>query len=346
MEPLEIDGAYGEGGGQIIRSAVSLSCITGRPIRLVNIRRNRRVGGLRPQHLTSVRILQRISNAEVSGAEIGSAELGFVPRAIRGGEIAANVGTAGSIPLILQTIIPLAGTINQRLAVTVSGGTDVSWSPSMDYTRNVLREALGRMGMRFSIDVRRRGYYPRGGGAAELQVFPSSIRPISVAGRTSKDVKLSCTVSKIPVKDIRGDVERVRRDLEGRGFSVDVRITKEDAADAGSALLAYSIGDDSVYGTDALYDVARGGFDMNLDGITGDGFAIDANLADMLVVPASMAACTTRFHVGTITDHLKTNLFVTSKITGCRYGVGRISGGYEVIIEGVSDPGIEQRRKE
>ena len=144
MDFVEINGGHGEGGGQIIRSAITLSCITKKPIHIVNIRKNRKNQDLKPQHITAIKILQKISNAEVIGNKIGSTELKFIPKEIKSQILNEDVGTAGSISLILQTIIPLGIVLKKKLQVTIRGGTDVFWSPTMDYTERVLKEAYSR----------------------------------------------------------------------------------------------------------------------------------------------------------------------------------------------------------
>jgi RNA 3'-terminal phosphate cyclase (ATP) len=137
MEFLKINGAHGEGGGQIIRSAITLSCITKQPIHLENIRKNRKVSGLKPQHLTAITLLQKIANAKVIGAEIGSTELKFIPGNIENLDLDADVGTAGSIPLILQVLIPVVSISQKKLDLKIKGGTDVLWSPTIDYTQHL-----------------------------------------------------------------------------------------------------------------------------------------------------------------------------------------------------------------
>src|SRR5690349_8473573 len=135
MEPLKIDGSYGEGGGQIIRTAVTLSSITGIPVEVENIRKNRDVPGLRPQHLTGIKILAKICNAKVDGLHVGSTAIRFFPSKINDSTLKENVGTAGSIPLILQVIIPAVAISKKKLQLSIMGGTDVAWSPTSDYTK-------------------------------------------------------------------------------------------------------------------------------------------------------------------------------------------------------------------
>ncbi len=210
MDFLKINGGYGEGGGQIIRSAITLSCITKRPIHLENIRKNRKVPGLRPQHLTSIKILQKVANAKVVGAEIGSTELKFIPGNIKNLELVEDVGTAGSISLILQVLIPVVAISQKKLSLTIKGGTDVLWSPSIDYTRYVLRDAFSRMGIEFSLELCKRGYYPKGGGEINLHVNPSNLKSISFTKRKTNSVKMICTFSKLPIEEIKSKVNKIK----------------------------------------------------------------------------------------------------------------------------------------
>ena len=341
MEFLKINGGYGEGGGQIIRSAIALSCITKRPIHLENIRKNRKVPGLRPQHLTAIKILQKVANAKVVGAEIGSTELKFIPGNIKNLELVEDVGTAGSISLILQVLIPVVAISQKKLSLTIKGGTDVLWSPSIDYTQYVLRDAFSRMGIEFSFELIKRGYYPKGGGEINLQVYPSRVKSISFLQRKTNSVKLICTFSKLSIEKIKNQIEEIKKKLTKENFIVEIEIKNQEAEDSGASLLIYSIDEDSIIGVDALFDKNTQRFDLDLDKFVKNSLGVDDNLADMLVVPASLGQKKTTFQVRKITKHLETNLFVTSKITGCKYGIRRLTNGFEVIIEGVSDSSIK-----
>jgi len=338
---LKINGGYGEGGGQIIRSAIALSCITRQPIHVENIRKNRKVPGLRPQHLTAIKILQKVANAKVIGAEIGSTELKFIPGNIKNLELVENVGTAGSISLILQVLIPVVAISQKKLNLTIKGGTDVLWSPSIDYTQHVLRNAFSRMGIEFSLILSKRGYYPKGGGEINLQVYPSRVKSISFTERKTNYVKLICTFSKLPIKKIENQIEEIKKKLTKENFIVETKIKNQEAKDSGASLLIYSIDEHSIIGVDALFDKETQRFDLDFDKFVKNTLGVDKNLADMLVVPASLGQKKTTFQVREITKHLETNLFVTSKITGCKYGIGRLTNGFEVIIEGVSDSSIK-----
>ena len=340
MDFLKINGGYGEGGGQIIRSAIILSCITKKPIHLENIRKNRKISGLRPQHLTAINILQKIANAKIIGAKIGSTELKFIPGGIKNLDLIEDIGTAGSIPLILQVLVPVVAISKKQLDLKIKGGTDVLWSPTIDYTQYVLKEAYSRMGINFEFELIKRGYYPKGGGEIKLKVYPSDIKSITFSKRKTKNIKLICSFSKLTKEEIENKVNEITRKLTKANYVVDVEIKYEEALDSGATLLIYSIDDYSIMGIDAVYNNKTCEFDLDVDDFLKN-YSIDDNLADMLVVPASLGCEKIIFPVNKITKHLETNLFVTSKITGCKYGIGKTSNGFEVIINGISNSSIK-----
>jgi len=341
MNFLKINGAHGEGGGQIVRSAITLSCITNQPIHLENIRKNRKNGGLKPQHLTAIKILQKISNAKVIGNKLGSTELKFIPGEIKNSELIEDVKTAGSIALILQVLIPAVSISKKKLSLIVKGGTDVLWSPTMNYTNYVLKEAYSRIGITFDLKITKRGYFPKGGGEIKLEVCPANVKSINFSKRKIQKLKLKCTFSKIPISVIKENVKKIEEEIKKNNFEIDVEIKEEEAIDSGASMLIYSIEDNSIFGIDGLFDKKIGKFDLKIEEILDNFFGVDKNLADMLVVPLSLGSDKTKFEVSEITKHLETNLFVTSKITGCRYGIGKTSKGFEVIIEGVSNTSIK-----
>ena len=343
MDPIRIDGSFGEGGGQIIRSAVTLSAITGKPVEVENIRKNRKVPGLRPQHMLGVKILAKVFQAGVEGLHLNSTRLKFVPGAGREMELDEDVGTAGSIPLILQVLIPAVSLAKKRLKISIVGGTDVPWSPTVDYTKFVLGKAFSNIGIEFLVDIKKRGYYPKGGGLVKAEIFPC-INPkhMSLTKRTAKLAKLVCSYSKVPYDTVKEEVFVARKSLEQSGFHVDYTIKEESALDRGCSILAFSQDDTSVIGADVIYQNSMKG----LGGMVANKFlesdlGVDPSLSDMLVAPLALIPETSVFTVNRITKHLETNLFVASKITGCKYGIGKIENGFEVRISGISDSGMQ-----
>ena len=243
--------------------------------------------------------------------------------------------------LILQVLIPVVAISQKKLDLTIKGGTDVLWSPTIDYTRYVLREAYSRIGIEFSLELCKRGYYPKGGGEINLHVNPSNLKSISFTKRKTNSVKLICTYSKISIEKIKNEVKEIKQKLTKENFIVETEIKNEEATDSGASMLIYSIDEHSIIGIDALFDKKTQKFDLNIDEFIKNSVGIDGNLADMLVVTASLGHEKTIFRVKEISKHLETNLFVTSKITGCKYGIGKLTDGYEVIIEGVSNSSIK-----
>jgi RNA 3'-terminal phosphate cyclase (ATP) len=169
---VEIDGTFGEGGGQILRTALALSALTGMPFRISNIRGRRPKPGLRHQHLTAVRAAQMIADAEVRGAEIGSRDLTFLPRHVAGGEFTFDIGTAGSAMLVLQTVLPPLFRVDRPSVVVVRGGTHNPMSPPFDFFIETFLPAIARMGFSATARLVRHGFYPAGGGEVVVRVQP------------------------------------------------------------------------------------------------------------------------------------------------------------------------------
>lgn len=161
---IEIDGSYGEGGGQILRTALALSCLTGKAFRIFNIRKERTKPGLMPQHLVAVRAAAQVAGAAVEGDSRGSTQLRFDPGKIRNGIFHFDIGTAGSVSLVLQTVILPLLFAGGRSTIVLTGGTHVPFSPSYHYLAEVFSPMLARLGGQVTLSVDSFGFYPRGGG--------------------------------------------------------------------------------------------------------------------------------------------------------------------------------------
>jgi RNA 3'-terminal phosphate cyclase (ATP) len=198
------------------------------------------------------------------------------------------------------------------------------------------------MGINCSINVKKRGYYPKGGGIIELEVLPSEkINSIILNTRKTKNVKLMCTFSKLSEELINNQVIHIEKKFIENNFSIEIQVKKEPALDSGSSMMISSIDNDSIIGIDSLFNKKTEKFDLDLDKFIQNKHSVDEHLADMLVLPASLAMGMTVFQVDNISKHLETNLFVASKITGCKYGIGKLRDGYEVRIEGISYSSIK-----
>ncbi len=171
---IQLDGSQGEGGGQILRTALGLSLVTGTPFTIQNIRAGREKPGLLRQHLTAVQAAKEVGRAEVRGAAIGSAVLSFAPQGVHPGSYHVAVGTAGSATLVLQTVLPALLTASGRTTLTLEGGTHNAWAPPFDFLEKAFLPLLERMGARVSVTLERRGFYPAGGGRFTVDVQPAS----------------------------------------------------------------------------------------------------------------------------------------------------------------------------
>jgi len=176
---LEIDGSYGEGGGQILRNAIALSTLTKKPVKIINIRANRPNPGIKPQHYISIKSIQDLCDAKTTGLEIGSSTLSFTPGDFKGGKYNFDIGTAGSITLVFQACILASILSKESVTIKLNGGTDVKWSPSWDYFTKVFLPLLKKMGVSVDAKLITRGYYPKGGGEAEIKINPcKKIKPL------------------------------------------------------------------------------------------------------------------------------------------------------------------------
>lgn len=194
---IDIDGSFGEGGGQIVRTAVALSAVTGNSVRISKIRQGRPKPGLAPQHAHAILALAGICQAKTSGIAPGSSEISFYPGEVQGGNHEISIGTAGSVTLLLQCLLPALLQANAPSTISVQGGTDVQWSPTIDYFRNVFLPALERFGAKVSLELVKRGYYPQGQGRVVCHIEPSELQAAHLDARyTSND---SCDRSKMEV---------------------------------------------------------------------------------------------------------------------------------------------------
>ena len=176
-DTLTLDAFHGEGGGQVLRTALALSVVLGRRVTLRGIRARRPRPGLQPQHLTVVRALAAISDAEVTGDTLDSTEVTFSPRGLRGGsydfDVGAIRGSAGSVSLLFQALLLPLTLATEPSRLVLRGGTHVPWSPPVHYLTGVFLPALGRIGVHAEMVLHRWGWYPAGGGEAQASITPS-----------------------------------------------------------------------------------------------------------------------------------------------------------------------------
>jgi RNA 3'-terminal phosphate cyclase (ATP) len=306
---LELDGAAG--GGQLLRTALSLAAFEGRAFRMTGIREDRPTSGLRPQHLACVEAAAALTDATVEGDAVGSATLAFEPTRPPEGDVTVDVGTAGSLALVFDTVLPLAVGIDAPVSVTASGGTDVKWAPTLDYLRRVKLPLLARYGLAADVVVERRGFYPVGGGRATLHIAPSSLRPLTVERRGG----LVAAAHAVAGGGLDRDVAERALDRVHERLAPVVPVAETTAAvaatDCPGFVLLVSLRGGTRAGFDAVgergvpaEDVADDAVEAARAWLDGPG-AVDDHLADQLVVPLALAGGAVR--VPRRTAHLRTN---------------------------------------
>lgn len=326
---LEIDGSHGEGGGQLLRTAVALAAITGQPVRVREIRARRSNPGLAPQHLAAVRAVAAISNARTNGLDLRSRVIEFVPATLDGGRFRFDVGTAGSVGLVLQALLPAMIAAGEPCDVTVVGGTDVRAAPPLDYFRHVLLALLHRMGADAQLTVRRRGYYPRGGGEVEIAVRPSALRPLVVEQPGALDgIAGIAHVANLPdhiaMRMRSAFLDRVGDRLRSR-TAIEISVLgPDDAIGAGGAIVAWARSEHTILGAGRVAE--RGVRAETLGDAVGAelasdvaaGATLDAHAADQLLIYLALARGGV-FITPTLTSHAETAMWLVEQFLPVRF---------------------------
>jgi RNA 3'-terminal phosphate cyclase (ATP) len=345
-ELLELDGSAG--GGQLLRTALALSMVTRQPFRMQNVRGDRSTPGLKPQHRTGVRAAAEVCDATVSGAEQGSETLTFRPGTLNGSDsrsdsdlasdpgprrVEVEIGTAGSVLLLFDALLPLAAELDRPLAVTTTGGTDVKWSPTLAHYRRVKLPLVREAGVFAAVESARTGFYPAGGGEATLWLAPSELSPVEVTDRGSLagvrlHSKASADLADSDVGErqatnaverlhggLREDVERVEgnsRDQRGEVPITETTISSVETASPGSAVTVALDYEETTAGFDALGEQGKSADEVGVEAAEaalafhkGTG-AVDRHTADQLVVFLALAGG--RVAIPEATDHVRTGV--------------------------------------
>ncbi|WP_206107675.1 RNA 3'-terminal phosphate cyclase [Paludisphaera rhizosphaerae] len=315
-----LDGSHGEGGGQILRTALSLSLLTGKPFRIVKIRANRDKPGLRPQHKMAVEAAARLGRADVLGAEVGSRDLVFRPGSIEAGDLTLDIGTAGSTGLVLQTLhLPLAMRSETARRVALTGGTFNPKAPAFLFLEQTWRGHLANLGMPLALAMPSAGFYPKGGGRLEAWIEPAQPRPWI---RTTRGdlVRIRGVAG---TSNLRDDVARRMREralsrLADEGWNVEIDIETASwpspgqgaaialtAEHAGTAPAAFvGLGERGK----PAEQVADEAVDELLDFLAVPDAAVDPHSADQILLPLALAEGRSVYTVSEVTDHLRTNV--------------------------------------
>jgi RNA 3'-phosphate cyclase len=338
---IEIDGSYGEGGGQILRTALALSAILQKPFTIHHIRSKRKNPGLQAQHLEAAEALARITEAQTEGFKFGSQKITFIPQKILPGDYQFEVRTAGSVSLLLQAVFLPLCLANEKSNLTLVGGTHVPWSPPFHCLSEVLLPTLKSMGVSAEATIEKWGFYPKGGGKIQLKINPvHEFKPIYLFDRSPlKKIRGISAISNLPkhVADRQREqaLKRIQRELK-----IDAEITilyDVPSNGPGSFLFLLAEYEKTLAGFSSLgargkpaEKVADEAVDFLKNYFSSEG-CIDPHLADQLVPFMALAKGNSSFTTTRITEHLLTNLWViqhfldvTISIEGERGERGRI----------------------
>jgi RNA 3'-terminal phosphate cyclase (ATP) len=357
---LQIDGAFGEGGGQIIRTSVALAALTGQKIDLYNIRARRSKPGLQAQHLTAVQAAAALCNAEMSGAELGSVRLLFTPgkpkidrqftfdiAAARGG------ASAGATGLVAQTMLaPLALLCSDQTEVRILGGTHVPMAPPADYLEAVYAPVLQRMGFAVSLQSHRSGFFPRGGGAVHLTVqpFAGGLGFDGAERGRLKLLRLFLVTSDLPASVAERGRDALMKELKGYGVPVKVEMRSLPSNGAGAAVVLTAECEQGIGGWTSLGERGKPMERVALEALRdfqkwfASEASVDEHLADQLVLPAALVPSTSRWTTPEATDHLHTVLFVAQQFLPIEYEIaGGSNGNATVTVTGVDSASLRYR---
>ncbi|CAF0847310.1 unnamed protein product [Brachionus calyciflorus] len=348
MNFVEIDGSYLEGGGQILRISTALSLLLKKPIRIDKIRAGRKDGGLKPQHLTGIKLLGEISDAKLTGAELKSTQILFDPTQLKSGTFMADTKTAGSICLIIQNALPCLIFAKEESKLHLRGGTNADHSPQIDYFEYIFKPIASKMNINFDLEILRRGYYPQGGGEVYLKSKPikelnpidltdfgeikriygrayvAGILPIKIAVRMADTATslLKNNLPKIPI-DIQV-VEEKKGTYFGNGTGIIILAeTTTGCVLAGSALGSKGV---------LAENVAKEAVEYLMQDIDSEA-CVDQYLQDQLIIFMGLANGKSRIKCGQLTLHTKTAIHYTELLTGAKFNIIELNKDKSFILE-------------
>jgi RNA 3'-terminal phosphate cyclase (ATP) len=325
---IEIDGAEGEGGGQILRSSLSLAICTQQPFHITNIRANRDNPGLRRQHLTAVNAAARICNAEVDGARLASRALTFRPRKLMAGEYTFDIGTAGSCTLVFQTVLPALLTAAGESLVRILGGTHNNGSPPFDFIARSFLPLLARMGANVELTLASHGFYPRGGGEIRAHILPAKqlgALELLARGKLQRGYA-EAYVAAIPLHVAQRELEVIQRRMgfaqadlvlqalpndAGPGNAVTITLEHEHVTEVFTGFGEKGVPAETV--AERAVDGARAYLAANA--------SVDEHLADQLLLPMALGSGGS-FIARTVTPHVRSNAVVIETFTRRKVSVG------------------------
>ncbi len=351
MELIEIDGSHGEGGGQILRTSLTLSILTGKPLRIYRIRAGRKEPGLKPQHLMSAHAAAQISGGKLMGAELGSTELLFYPASIRPGNYTLNVASlkasAGATTLIFQTIFLPLGFAASPSHTVLKGGTHVPWSPPADYIQQVFLPTVGSMGIQIKLKNPVKGFYPIGGGILEATIAPiqTPLKPLKIQKRGEfRRIRILSTVANLPLSIAKRQLDRVMALLAEEGLQAQCETQTVESPGKGTFCFIQAEFEHVRAGFSSLGAIGKRAEQVADEAV--EGFlkffyghgALDPHLADQVVLCMALAEGESTVTLAEVTDHLKTNIWVIEQFLSVKFNLKQdpTSNAHNLHVSGMA----------
>jgi RNA 3'-phosphate cyclase len=340
---FEIDGSQKSGSGTLLRLSIAMAAIKGQPLHITNIRQNRPQPGLKHQHLESVLTAAKLCRAELKGAVLGSRELWFIPRQVRGGHVEALIETAGSIPMLFLSALPICIFAKSPVLLHISkGGTDTIHAPTINYMRNVLLPVAAKIGVEAEITIQKYGYYPKGMGEATLTVKPNPyLKPIVVEKfghiKVIKGVSV-CTY--LADRQVAERQAKAARDfLAQSGYKVDIQVINDQSnlVQKGSSIVLWAETDTGViFGVDSIGELRKTAeavgkeVAQKLIAELQASPTVDEFLADMLVPYMALAEGKSAILTRTVTEHIESNIWLLEEMLNVKFTVEKVNNLYRI----------------
>ena len=323
---IRIDGSQGEGGGQILRTALSLSTLMGLPVIIKNIRANRPKAGLRPQHLTAVNALKEICGAEVEGMAVDSRRIVFRPGRVKPGNYFFDVGTAGSLTLILQALLLPLALAPGPSRIKLKGGTHVPWSPPYHYLSEVFLPILSLMGIQIAVRLGKWGWYPKGGGELEIDIHPAETLSPLVLDQPwePEEVKVLCASSRLPGHILERERKRIEVLLLERRFKTRYELLEGASIGPGNMVFISTRKGAAAAGFSSLGARGKPAEQVAEEAVNSflsfldSGAAVDEHLGDQILPYLALAPGRSEILVQGVSSHLRTNLWVVNQFMPAR----------------------------
>ena len=322
-----------EGGGQLLRMATTYSAILGEPIHVTNIRANKNQPGLKPQHLTTLKAASKICGAKTRGVKMDSREIEFIPRKIKGGFYDIDIGTAGSISLLLQCLVPILAFADKKTTLRIIGGTAVNWSPPIPFLENVVYKAFKPLGIEAQVQVLRHGFYPKGGGKVKATVQPvDEIKSIKIK-KPSEIIQIRgiSLCGRLPAHVAERQAKSASKTLKKAGLKTDIKtivLRNEKTPLSPGSLVCLWSHDKSVYmGADSLGARGKPSEKVGKEAARSlvkqleTGNAIDKHTSDHLILPLSLASGKSEFTTSEVTLHTLTAIELAKMFTNTEFKI-------------------------